>query len=146
MAISDVQQAHRGISSPTAARKKTAPLLPCTCGSNREVHTLPTRLLMLIRLPHLVRSTPLMAAAKADDTKKAPNNKPAAACRHFTHADRARLISERSRIQIHDPRNSPTAIRALSVSHVPPSIDPWMRNKSKPGTQVTSDKGITRTE
>ena len=76
---------------------------------------------MLARLPQWVRCTALMVAPKAEVTKNSTNMSAPAAGFHFTHAESARASSESNRIQIHDPKKIPEAMRRLSVIQLQPS-------------------------
>ena len=76
---------------------------------------------MLARLPQWVRSTALMVAPNAEVTKNRTNISAPAAGFHFTQAERARASSESSRIQTHEPKKIPEAMRALSVIQLQPS-------------------------
>src|ERR1017187_868109 len=90
---SAIQQHQSGSSSPACTRKKTAPLVVLLEPSKSCTQTEPTRWLMLNRLPHLVRCTPLITAPKAAATKKTPNIRPPAAGFHFTPAESASASS-----------------------------------------------------
>src|SRR6185369_12136006 len=100
---------HNGTSSPCGEPKNTAPPLVFALPSNSHTHTEPMRNRILNRCPQLVRCTPLMVAPKPAATKNTPNISPPAAGFHFTHAESAMASSDRTRIQIHDPKNIPEA-------------------------------------